>query len=294
MEHKIDLHFHSKYSEGAFSVNELLTQAKKFGFSVLSLTDHNVIAGVPEILSKAPKYGIKAISGIEIYTRFQNIGLHLLGYNFDHTNKKIAEVLHDLQVDNEKNIKNSIKNLIAEGFTIDEHRLFNSISRNYGALHILEEMEKHEKNINKIKKDLPTQHGDFFVKIEEYFGDGQPGYLPLSELPTDEAIKLIEIAGGFSSLAHPGQQLSFKYDYIILRLKKTGLRAIEVLSPYHNWHQIEHYQKIALQHKLLMTGGSDFHGDIDFSKNELLHRQWNYFHVPYNIYEELKNKIPNL
>lgn len=294
MEHKIDLHFHSYYSEGALSVDQLLKQAKKFGFNVLSLTDHNVIAGVPEILKKAPHYNIKAISGVEIYTKYQNIGLHLLGYNFDHANKKILEVIHELQADNEKKIKISINNLKAEGFIIDEHRLFNSPSRNYGAVHILTEMEKEPHNLEKIKRDLPTQHDDFFVKIEEYFGDGKPGQFTISEIPTDEAIKLIELAGGFSSLAHPGQQLSFKYDNIIVELKNHGLRAIEVLSPYHNWHQIEHYQEIALNHKLLMTGGSDYHGDIDFSKNELLSRQWNYFHVPYNIFEELKNKIPNL
>ncbi|MDP2685190.1 MAG: PHP domain-containing protein [bacterium] len=294
MEHKIDLHFHSKYSEGAFTVDELLTQAKKFGFTVLSLTDHNVIEGVPEILAKAPNYGIKAISGVELYTKYQNIGFHLLGYNFDHTNKKLVEVMHELQTDNENKIKKSINNLKAEGFIIDEHRIFNLPAKNYGAVHILEEMEKEEKNVERIKKDLPTQHDDFFVKIEKYFGNDKPGQFTLSELPTDEAIKLIELAGGFSSLAHPGQQISFKYDNIIVNLKQHGLRAIEVLSPYHNWHQIEHYQEIALTYKLLITGGSDFHGDIDFSKNELLSRQWNYFHVPYNIYEELKNKIPNL
>lgn len=294
MEHKIDLHFHSHYSEGALSVDQLLKQAKKFGFTVLSLTDHNVIAGVPEILEKAPRYDIKAISGVEIYTRYQNIALHLLGYNFNPENEKILEVMHELQNDNENKIKTSINNLKAEGFIIDEHRLFNSPSRNYGAVHILAEMEKEPRNIEKIKRDLPTQHDDFFVKIEQYFGDGKPGKFTISEIPTDEAIKLIDMAGGFASLAHPGQQLSFKYDNIIIELKNHGLRAIEVLSPYHNWHQIEHYQEMALNHKLLMTGGSDYHGDINFSKNELLDRQWNYFHVPYTFYEELINKIPNL
>ena len=293
-EHKIDLHFHSHYSEGALSVDQLLKQAYKFGFNVLSLTDHNVIAGVPELLKKAPKYDIKAISGVEIYTRYQNIALHLLGYNFDHTNSKLLEIIHELQADNENKMKISINNLKAEGFIINEKRLFDSPSHNFGAVHILAEMEKEEKNIKKIKRDLPTQYDNFFVKINEYFGDGKPGKFTISEIPTDEAIKLIDIAGGFSSLAHPGQQLSFKYDNIIIELKNHGLRAIEVLSPYHNWHQIEHYQEIALNHKLLMTGGSDYHGDINFSKNELLDRQWNYFHVPYTFYEELKNKIPSL
>jgi len=294
MEHKIDLHFHSHYSEGALSVDQLLKQAQKFGFNVLSLTDHNVIAGVPEILKKAPHYGIKAISGVEIYTRYQNIGLHLLAYNFDPDNKKMNEVMAELQLDNEKKVTTSINNLKAEGFIIDEHRLFNSPSHSYGAVHILAEIEKHEKNWEKIKKDLPTQYDDFFVKINEYFGDGKPGKFTLSEIPTDEAIKLAQVAGGFASLAHPGQQLSFKYDNIIVDLKNHGLKAIEVLSPYHNWHQIEHYQELALQYKLLMTGGSDYHGDLDTSRDELLQRQWNYFHVPYTFYEELKNNIPNL
>ncbi|XOU94224.1 MAG: PHP domain-containing protein [Candidatus Kerfeldbacteria bacterium] len=294
MEKNIDLHFHSVYSEGDYTVPELLQLAKDNNIHVLAMTDHNVIAGVAELVKLAPDYGIKAIPGVEIYTHFENVPLHLLGYNFDPENKQIKKMIHDLQTDNEKNINNSISNLQQEGFVIDEKKLFKSTSRNFGAIHILKEMELHPENIKKLEKDLGNNFDNFFIKIEKYFGQGRPGYMPLSEIPTDQAIKIIQAGSGFSSLAHPGQQLTYEQDNLILNLVSKGLDAIEVLSPYHNWHQIEHYQKVADKNNLLITGGSDFHGDIDFKKQELIQRQWDYFHVPYKIFEQLNNKITNL
>jgi len=70
-----------------------------------------------------------------------------------------------------------------------------------------------------------------------------------------------------------------------------GLDGLETLSPYHTWHQIEHYQNLALTNNLLMTGGSDYHSDIDFSKEKLVHRQWDYFKVPYVFFENIKNYL---
>lgn len=294
MKKNIDLHFHSVYSEGDYTVPEILQLAKDNNIHVLAMADHNVIAGVSELLKLAPDYGIKAIPGVEIYTHFEGVSLHLLGYNFDTENKEIKKAIHDLQTDNEKNMNNSISSLQADGFIIDEKKLFKSTSRNFGAIHILKEMEKYPENIEKLKKDLGDNYNNFFVKIERYFGKDRPGYMPLSELPTDQAIKIIQAGGGFASLAHPGQQLTFEQDTLILDLIAKGLDAIEVLSPYHNWHQIEHYQKLAYKNDLLITGGSDFHGDIDFKKQELIQRQWDYFHVPYKIFEQLNKKITNL
>ena len=290
----IDLHCHSSYSEGNCSVTELLDMAKANNAKVFALTDHNVIAGLPELLELAPKYNIKAIPGVELYTRFHNRGFHLLGYNFDINDPMLNKWIKSLQEDNEHNIQNSVEHLIKQGFKIDIEAIFNLPAKNYGAVHILQEIDKYPENLKKINKDLPPDQQGFFDKIEYYLGADKPAHFPLSELPTEEAIAIIKNSGGFTSLAHPGQQLINQFDNIIVDLAQHGLDAIEVLSPYHNWHQIEHYQYLALENNLLITGGSDYHGDIDFTKKELIARQGDYFRVPYNIYEQLKKNIPNL
>ena len=290
MDKYIDLHVHSTYSEGVLTCQQLLELARKNQISVLSLTDHNVIDGVPEITELSKKYKIRIVPGVEIYTRHQNKGLHLLGYNFQLGDTELSRSLKRLRQDHLEKVRQSIANLKKQGFTIEAETIFNNQSLYLGAVHILKELEKHPENQEKINEELPPDQNNFFGKIYYYFGQGQPAYLPQSELPTKKAIDIIKQSGGLSVLAHPGQQLTFEEDNIIHDLVQNGLNGLEAISPYHNWHQIEHYQKMALKNNLLVTGGSDYHTDIDFSKKELIKRQWDYLKIPYTIYDNLIKK----
>lgn len=294
MENLVDLHFHSSYSEGQHTPEELLNMARENGLSVIALTDHNVIVGNEEMLALADSFDIKAITGVELYVQFKEYQLHLLGFNFDVKSAPLIKKIKELQEDNKNNVDRSISALENQGFTIDRAALFSLPAHNYGAVHLLQALEQSPENVKKITHEIPDKQNDFFGKIQHYFGERSTAYFPLSTIPATEAIALIQQAGGFTSLAHPGQQLSFEQDQVIVALAKAGLDAIEVLSPYHNWHEVEHYQWLALQNKLLLTGGSDFHGTIDFTKNEIITKQWDYLHVPHTIFEQLKNKIPNL
>jgi len=287
----IDLHTHSIYSEGTLNCEQLLSLAQKNNISILSLTDHNVIDGVPEITELSEKYKIKIIPGVEIYTRHKNKGLHLLGYNFKLENTALSKSLRELQNDHVKKIKKTLDCLKKQEFKIDAEQLLNNPSRYLGVVHILKEMEKYSENKKKMEKELPLEQNNYFNKVFHYFGFGQPAYLPQSELPTIKAIDIIKKSGGLAVLAHPGQQLTFEEEGIINELIKKGLDGLEVISPYHNWHQIECYQKLALKNNLFITGGSDYHTDINRSKRALIKRQWDYFKVPFNIYDNLKKSI---
>lgn len=294
MESYIDLHTHSVYSEGALTCQELIAAAKKNSIKILSLTDHNVIDGVQEIINHGKKEGLHIIPGVEIYTRYKNIGFHLLGYNFKQGDSKLLQALVELQNDHLIKLDQCLASLIKQGFTINKKNLLEGPSKYIGVVHIIKELEKNKENIAKMNQELQSEHNNYFGKVYHYFGYGQPAHLPHSELPTPEAVDIINQSGGFSVLAHPGQQLTFEQSHIIDELSQQGLNGLEVLSPYHNWHQIEHYQKIAMKNDLLITGGSDFHTDIDFKGPESIKRQWDYFKVPYSIYKNLKQKISNI
>lgn len=291
MEQYIDLHMHSIYSEGVKNCQELLEQARQHGLAVISLTDHDVIDGVPEIVALSKKYNIKVITGVELYTRHAGRGLHLLGYNFSIGETILAGALRKIQTEHLVHVKHTIAKLEKQGFRLDAGRIFADPSRYLGVVHLIRSLEQIPANRKKIKKDLGPASQDYFTKVVRYFGESQPAYLPQIELPTMEAIDMINKSGGVAVLAHPGQQLAFEGDHLILDLVKKGLRGLEVLSPYHDWHQIEHYQRLALAHNLLITGGSDYHTDLDYSKRELIKRQWDYFKVPYAVYERLKSQI---
>ena len=94
----IDLHIHSTASDGSFSPREILTLAQDAGVRAISLTDHDSIAGIKEILNNIPHPSIEFITGVEISceppTAFKSIGsIHLLGYGFSVYDKGLNKLL---------------------------------------------------------------------------------------------------------------------------------------------------------------------------------------------------------
>ncbi|MBI4652868.1 PHP domain-containing protein [Candidatus Kuenenbacteria bacterium] len=289
----IDLHMHSVYSDGMFELNQIIKKVKEENISTISLTDHNTISGVEKIMAIGKKNKIKVISGIEFYTFFENKKLHLLGYNFDLKNKELIDLTSQAQEEHYIWGIKTLKKMEAIGFKIDFKELEKFKSRYFGFVHLKNILMKNKKNKNKIIEDLKLKERaksmkikkipepDLFETINYYFTKDQPGFVPDEHLKisTPLAIKTILKAGGAPILAHPGQQLAYKDDEIILKLKQQGLKGIEAITPYHSWHQIEHYQKLANDLNLIITFGTDFHGDlIDLSlKNQPIKNQWSCF-----------------
>jgi DNA polymerase-3 subunit alpha len=65
----VHLHVHTEYSmlDGAARIDELFQTAAQMGMPALATTDHGYIFGAYEFWSKAKKYGIKPIIGLEAY-----------------------------------------------------------------------------------------------------------------------------------------------------------------------------------------------------------------------------------
>ncbi len=189
------------------------------------------------------------------------------------------------------------KKIFSLGFKIDFEDLEKLKTRYLGFRHLKTILEKHEGNRQKMKEEIKPQFEKptLFEFINFYFAENRPAYIPNINMPiaTTKAIATITAAQGLAVLAHPGQQLSWQDDHLIEKLKKAGLFGLEVISPYHNWHQTEHYQKLANDLDLVITGGSDFHGDLVYStlKTQFVRNAWDYFKVPYKIYTNLKKYL---
>ncbi|MFZ5364283.1 MAG: PHP domain-containing protein [Patescibacteria group bacterium] len=293
----IDLQLHSVYSDGELLPRQLVECAKKENLAVIALTDHNTIDGVTKAQEAGTKEKIEVIPGVEIYTEFSGKRLHLLGYNFNLEDKNLNDLLWQSQVHHLEWAKKSLKKMAEMGFQIDFSDLEKIKSKYCGFRHLKTIVEKYKSNIQKMIADIRPQFSEptLFEFINFYFADGKFAHIPEMNMSIDTilAIKTISDAGGLPVLAHPGQQLSWSDDHLISELKDAGLKGLEVLSPYHNWHQTEHYQKIANDLDLVISGGSDFHGDlVDFSlKHQFVKSAWDYFRVPYAIYENLKKHL---
>lgn len=286
---------HSIHSDGMLEPNQIIEKVKKENFSIISLTDHNTISGVEEMIALGKKNNIRVIPGIEFYTIFQDKKLHLLGYNFDLKNKELNELIFQAQKRHSDWAIEVLKKMENIGFKIDFNELNKVKSRYLGFIHLKSIVMKYPRNKKRIIEDLQLKqrakqmkikkipNPDLFEVINFYFIKDKPAFVPNEHLkiPTPLAIKTILKAGGIPILAHPGQQLSYRDDLLILQLKENGLKGIEAITPYHSWHQIEHYQKMANDLNLTITGGTDFHGDlIDLSlKNQPIKNQWCYFKI---------------
>jgi hypothetical protein len=277
---KTDLHFHSYYSDGIYSPKELVKKLKEKKFQKVALTDHNTIDGVDEFLILTKKAGLKAIAGVEIYTDYQGRAFHLLGYDFNLSDKNLSFSLKELQRQRIPRIKKAIKILQMDGWKLNEKEVFNTISSYPGLIHLAGPFQKNPQNWKRIKKDFNWFPGKIIPITEiiaKYFV-GKDGHLICSEttLPFIQAIKLIKKAGGWTVLAHPGQHLSWRDDGLIVEFKKMGLDGLEAISSHHSWSEMEHWQKVAKENDLEITIGSDFHGDVPKEWGFKVRSQWEY------------------
>jgi len=285
----LDLHFHSYRSDGLLSPAAVIKKAKSAGCRVVSLTDHNGIAGIAEAKKTAQRLGMTYLNGIEVYSVLQKKRLHILGYNFDPQSRALNQLLATITEKHQQRIGKILSQAKSMGFVINRKKLNKTKSAYLGWGEIIDNLRLHPQNRQKIAKDIRPQ-ADLFAVINQYFSHGKKGFVAPIDWPADKVIQTLKNAGGIVVLAHPGQQLSWRDDGLIAQLKKMGIQGIEAFTPYHNWHQVMHYQRLAHDLKLIVTGGTDYHGDVEDSRL-LLKKQWDYFTIPVKIYQKGLKKI---
>ena len=121
---KIDLHIHSNYSDGVLSVFQIIDEAVKNKAQIISITDHDSIKGYSKkLFDYAKEKNITLIPGVEISTKYQGFGVHILGYNIDLNNEKLNNLLENSQknrIDYLENVANKLRNF---GYEINTHKL---------------------------------------------------------------------------------------------------------------------------------------------------------------------------
>jgi hypothetical protein len=102
---------------------------------------------------------------------------------------------------------------------------------------------------------------------------------------------MIREAGGVAVLAHPTaiDPSPASLDEVLTGLKKAGLAGIEALYPTHSAKTTRQLRRLAERLDLLITGGSDFHGDRKFGT--MLAGRSSAIRVPYLLLEELKARV---
>jgi len=244
---KVDLHVHTTASDGELSPYEVMRKALREGVEILSITDHDTLEGLEGFTPE----GVIFIPGVEISARFDKT-LHILGYGINPQNDALRETLFDLQRKRSMRNEMMLERAKAIGFELSMEEL-QEIAGNdvIGRPHFARLM---------VKKGYVSSYEEAF---EKYLGKGKILYVEKEKLDPEKVIELILEAGGIPILAHPYQTgLEGKeLEEFIKRLKKYGLKGIEVFYPEHTDNMVEEYLKLSRKYDLLVTGGSDFHGE---------------------------------
>ena len=249
---RIDLHTHTTASDGSLSATELVQLAKQQGLSALAVTDHDSVAALPEALAAGQRLGIRIIAGIAISCLHRDIELHILGYFIDQDHPDLKPTLARYLSSREDRNPKIIERLCRLGVdvTYEEVKTLAG-SGTIGRPHIARIM---------LKKGYVSSVADAF---DRYLADGGPAYVARVLPSAQEAIAFLHSIGGVPVLAHPtyGDRLKISSDQLCAELKSFGLAGLETLYSSHTARQTDRFRGIAREHTLLMTGGSDFHGD---------------------------------
>lgn len=251
--YRSDLHMHSIYSDGFYSPYELVKEGKKQGVLAMSLTDHDTMQGVLEMLEECKKVGIIGVSGIE-FSSMKDSEVHVLGYGLDPNNQQLQQEIAHLQESREMRNQVIIDKLAENGFevTVEEMRQFSQ--------HVL---GRSQIGLVMMKKGYVKSVNEAFDK---WLGTGKPCFVASHKKTPEEIVDLINKYNGKAVLAHPGRLKIFNQEPFIAELKERGLYGIETYYSTHTQKEVRFYEAMAKKYGLVRTIGSDFHGEGRSSK----------------------------
>ncbi len=255
MSFRADLHCHSTYSDGTDTPEELIYLAKELNLQALSITDHDSFEAYSNTLFQvAEKNNIKLIPGIEISSELNSEAVHILGYNFNITSKGFKNFLKEVQSRRNNRNKKIIEKLNKINIIIEETELLDFIKRHKGVSQTTVG-RPHIAQLMLEKKYVET----FQEAFDKYLKDSASCYVQGEKFPPQKVIEEIHKASGKAVLAHPH---FIKKKSVLKALLDMNFDGIEVyygkLMPF----QEKKWFDIAEKQKLLITGGSDYHGSI--------------------------------
>ncbi|SDG89658.1 PHP domain-containing protein [Desulfosporosinus hippei] len=244
--YEVDLHCHTTASDGLLTPRELVRMAAEIGLKGIGITDHDTIQGWREAEEAGVQYKIEVLQGVELNTDWKGQEVHILGYALDNT-PKLNKQLKSLREARELRMQDILKCLATLHIELhDEEVRKLSQGDSIGRPHIAQAL---------VERGIVRDTRDAF---ERYLGRGAPAYVPRYKISTEEGIQLVREAQGVAVLAHPGMQ---GLDNEIAVWAKMGLQGLEVRHSEHSEEDVRRYMAIAQQYELIMTGGSDFHGE---------------------------------
>lgn len=257
---KIDMHMHSTFSDGTFTVGQIVEYARKNNFEYVAITDHNNIQSV-DVLKEMTCELPHKIAGIELSTKHNGKKLHLLGYfnvNDDFAGEKFAPLLSLLDRENKSKtvqIKQIVDNLSAD-FDVDYGEFLSTLNGDgfVNRVHIARYLTD---------KGITSSVSDAFKTLintkSKYFSKRR-------EMTYEEGIAAITLCGGMPSIAHFVEYAFDDEETDEIEKIAAGFTDTVGVELWH-YKQNADFRKLIVNRckkysnlNICFTAGSDFHG----------------------------------
>lgn len=267
----VDMHTHTSYSDGLYRPKELIDRAIKKNLSGIAITDHDTIDALDEAMAYAKAKNFILVPGIEFGCEYHDKEVHLLGYFIDPNHTDLIEATKQLKKSRIERGEKMVEKLVNLGFDLHIEDVKNLARDDYiGRPHIARALI--EKNYVK----------DINEAFDKYLKKGAVAYVERFQLSISESIQLIRNANGISVLAHPGL---IEDGSIIDPVISLGIEGIECFHSKHTEEDTRELLELAKNKNLIITGGSDFHGEEDILGN---------YYIDFNNSPKLKRKVTHV
>lgn len=245
---KIDLHLHSTASDGMLAPRALVARARDAGLDIIALADHDTVAGVLPAREAAGDH-LHVVPAIEISAAHRGRDLHILGYFIDPASDGLTEYAAAAAHARSERMREMIRRLGELDVPVDFDAVLEEAGADAGTLarpHLARVL-RGEGHVDSVSE-----------AFDRFIGDDGPAYSPLELLDVAGAIARIHHAGGIAVWAHPPLPL---LGGALREFVDAGLDGIEVYRPRVAPPDVNRLLARARKHDLIVTGGSDWHGD---------------------------------
>jgi hypothetical protein len=248
---RVDFHIHTTASDGQYSPTEVVKMAKNNDLKCIAITDHDTINGLEEAYEAGKQNRIRVLGGVEFGAE-EHRYLHILGLDIDRSSPDLQKLCWELEKSRNERKYRIIeylkeKDIVVSLDEVEEIAGGNIIARPHFAQVL----------VNKGYVKTTREAFDKYLDTEEY------QRIERKKAKVKECIEAIHKAKGKAVLAHP-YQLKFEdaqLDELVKELVSYGLDGIECYYPLHSEIQTEYYLKLARKYNLIISAGSDFHGE---------------------------------
>ncbi len=248
---RVELHCHSTHSDGSLAAATVATRAGERGVELFCLTDHDTLAGYAETCAALP--GVRVLRGLELSCNYEGRTVHLLIYGVcdDDGGRELEQRLSEVQAARRARICAIVERLATLGIHLDSEQILHSaIGRTPGRPDVARALVA-------AKAVRSTREA-----FDRYLHDDGPADVALTRLSLGDGVELGRAAGARMSLAHPHTMRSAALvAEMFQRYQAAGLEGIEALYGRYAHAEREVWLRMAKQRGLIVTGGSDFHGE---------------------------------